>query len=121
MVTIILNGRVDWGGVFGSVCIGGQALTNVFNDYDGCLAKLHYFISSEPIDENTIEEKFLWSFYMGKTSVDNNYVSGTSWTGVYSQKDDFEVGGHDITMELGSQIGKYCLLKFEVQTDVRED
>lgn len=72
--------------------------------------KLKYFISETPIDPLDYEEKFLQSFYQGRAIVDGDYLEGSEWTGTYGKNDQLEVGGHDITTELSSHIGKYCHL-----------
>lgn len=109
-MTIELNGKLLQGNEWDEIYIGDESLTDFAEQIDGCVVKLKYYLSDKEINKETAAEMFLCSFYEGKAEVDNTYMSGSSWTGVYAKNDDFSVGGHDIISELSSHLGKYCYL-----------
>ena len=82
---------------------------------DGQLVKLRYYISGKPIDKEKAVEEMLLSFYEGRCEADASYCHGSSWTGVYARNDTFNVGGHSLTAELSSHVGKYCYLIIETE------
>jgi len=110
MKEVILNGRITEGSEWDTLYIDGESLAEYAEEFNGGKAKLTYYISNEPIDQNTINEKLLKSYYEGTSSADTTYCHGSSWTGVYWRNDEFHVGGHDIVEELSEHKGKYCLI-----------
>jgi hypothetical protein len=96
------------------VMIGGSYLVDEIHDnidYEDKLT-VKYMLSDKPIDPLTIEEDFLSAFY-GDVELDNDWMCGSEWTGVYGKEDLLTVDGHDIINELYRNRGSYCYIKIE--------
>ena len=106
---IELIGKIDTGGDYSELYIGDNMLSAQMVCFDQEKCKVMYYISDKPIDKEKVVENMLLTYY-GNTEVDSTYISGSSWTGVYSRNDIVEVGGHDIVNELAQHINEYCYL-----------
>lgn len=111
---IEMDGKIKFGGEWDILMIGNVSVVQTAENIDRCTANLRYYISNTPITKENAVANFLQSFYSGVSDVNGTYVWGSSWTGIYAQNDDFEIGGHDIVKELTTHIGKYCYLIIEV-------
>ena len=107
---IELNGKIICGSEYDEIYIGDECLVDYAEDIHDEMVTLRYYISNEPIKQETVVEDFLRSFYEGRTEIDGGYIWGSEWTGCYGKNDTFEVGEHDIIKELTSHVGKYCYL-----------
>lgn len=109
----IFNGLIsERNGNFSEIVIDGECLADSIDYLNSEYVGVKYFISNHPIDENTLDEDYLSCFY-GISRIDGQYISGSEWTGVYDKNDIFEVGGHDLMLELSNHIGEYCYLQIE--------
>lgn len=112
MRTKIIQGIIRFSGEYDEIYIGDTYVVDFISEIsEGSKVGLAYYISNTELPAERIEEIYLQRYYDGIVQSNNDYISGTEWTGTYARNDDLFVGGHDITAELSDNIGKYCILK----------